>query len=143
MSVGAGRAETDGRPKETEPEAVRPVLVERKARTPPVEVFSPHAEGYGSARPSWSVSAGAVYPPERPFLSAVPGTPVVAWLTGAAPGGALGTTSPQPAQSPSPVSPSSSIAFPRTIRSTTSGGRCPIWASPTSFDFGQVESEWG
>ncbi len=48
-----------------------------------------------------------------------------------------------PCHSPSPVSPSSSIAFPRTIRSTTSAGRCPICASPTSRDLGQVESECG
>lgn len=48
-----------------------------------------------------------------------------------------------PAQSPSAVNPSSSIALPRTIRSTTSGARWPIWDSPTSRDFGQVESEWG
>lgn len=46
-------------------------------------------------------------------------------------------------QRPSGVSPSSSIALPRTIRSTTSGARWPICASPTSRDFGQVESEWG
>ncbi len=48
-----------------------------------------------------------------------------------------------PSQSPSGVSPRRSIAFPRTIRSTTSASRCPICASPTSLDFGQVESEWG
>ncbi len=46
-------------------------------------------------------------------------------------------------QSPPGVRPSSSMAFPRTIRSTTSAGRCPICASPTSRDFGQVESECG
>lgn len=48
-----------------------------------------------------------------------------------------------PPQRPSGVRPSSSMALPRTIRSTTSGSRCPIWASPTSRDLGQVESEWG
>lgn len=48
-----------------------------------------------------------------------------------------------PAHSPSSVSPSSSIALRRTIRSTTSGSRWPIWASPTWRDSGQVESEWG
>ncbi len=48
-----------------------------------------------------------------------------------------------PAHSPSGVSPSSSMALPRTIRSTVSSGRCPIWASPTSLERGQVESECG
>lgn len=50
---------------------------------------------------------------------------------------------PPPGHSPSSVSPSSSMAFPRTIRSTTSGARCPICASPTSRDLGQVLSECG
>lgn len=50
---------------------------------------------------------------------------------------------PGPAHSPSFVRPSSSIAFRRTMRSTTSGSRWPICASPTCRDSGQVESEWG
>ncbi len=50
---------------------------------------------------------------------------------------------PAPGHSPSAVSPSRSMALPRTMRSTTSGSRCPICASPTSRDLGQVESEWG
>jgi hypothetical protein len=48
-----------------------------------------------------------------------------------------------PFHSPSSVSPSSSMALRRTIRSTTSASRCPICASPTSRDLGQVESECG
>ncbi len=60
---------------------------------------------------------------------------------GATPGTTHGTA--HGTQRPSGVSPSRSIAFPRTIRSTTSGARWPIWASPTSFDRGQVESECG
>ncbi len=53
-------------------------------------------------------------------------------------GGHLG-----PSHRPAGVRPRRSIALPRTIRSTTSGARWPICASPTSRDFGQVESEWG
>ncbi len=49
----------------------------------------------------------------------------------------------RPGHNPSGVRPRRSMALPRTMRSTTSGSRWPIWDSPTSRDLGQVESEWG